>query len=172
MRVLAFDPGATTGYAVLARSKKGIVLEAAGTFKYDEGKNATGLGIYEIIRDARPQLVAVENWEDRPGEVTRHSIWPNRIIGHVEAYTALLGIHLALVSGAVWKGSFVAHARSKALQLPVELEPKHEKIASQITYLLRHWPKTLNTVPPEALRHAVDATGLACWILRSRRYAC
>jgi hypothetical protein len=160
--ILAFDPGATSGYAVLAKSRRNIMLEAAGTFKYREAH--TGTDIWQVIRTYSPTLIVVEDWENQGKSLDMHSTWPNRVIGHVEAYASLLGIHLSLVGASAWKPSFGARANLVKVNLPVKLDAKHERIAKRLTLELGGWPQALSYVPNETLRHAVDAAGLACWV--------
>lgn len=163
MRVLAFDPGATTGYAVMARASRGLVLEAAGTFIYR--REQTGNDIWDAIRRHSPILIVVEDWENQGKQVDMHSIWPNRIIGQVEAYANLLGIHIARVGASLWKPSFSASAGLLKMPLPVRLEAKQRGVAQRLRLELGSWPAALYDMSDDTLRHAVDAAGLACWMM-------
>lgn len=130
MRILAFDPGGTTGYAALASAKRGLVLEAAGTFQYQE--RVSGTQVWDLIRRHRPTLIVTEGWENQGKQLDMHSIWPNRVIGQVEAYAGLLGIHLALVGASRWKPSFGARASLLRGELPPGIDREHRAIAQRL----------------------------------------
>ncbi len=176
MTILAFDPGAMTGYAVLAKTRperserngRGLVLVAAGAFAYRQ--TITGGDIYDVIRAHTPTLIAVEDWENQGKRIDMHSTWPNRVIGQVEAYANLLGIHLSHVGASVWKPSFSARAHLLP-PTPAKLPATHDRIARRVLHELGCWPEALANMPGETLRHAVDAAGLACWVAISRTLA-
>lgn len=161
MRLLAFDPGAITGYAVLERAKRGLILEAVGIIPYRRAQ--TGSDIWAVIRAAAPTLIAVEDWENQGKRIDMNSAWPNRVIGHVEAYASLLGIHLSHVGASRWKPAFGARAWLLP-PLPVKIDRPHEPIAKRLALELGGWPALLTDTSAATRQHVVDAVGLACYV--------
>lgn len=174
MIVLAVDPGAITGYAAIAQTPRGLVLEHAGAIQYrsDSGISAA-MEVWDAIRATKPNIIAVEDWEQQGQRVDMHSSWPNRVIGQVEAYAGLLGIHLCYVGASTWKPSFARNAGALPPP-PIKLPRSCDLVARRLALELGVWPQLLSELAQRKNGHSrrskpliddvIHAAGLACWV--------
>ncbi len=105
-RLLALDPGGTTGWAVFS----GTVLEDVGQSKLD------GLGLQGLVTRTRPQVLVLENYRIYRQKAMSHvgsEVLPARLIGALEliAETRHIPLHLQM-AGPV--KDFVTDAKLRA----------------------------------------------------------
>ena len=157
MRVIAFDPGLGTGWAVVGLEDERPRLEAAGALTI----GAAPSRVKALL--LCPGDVVAEGWENQGKSVDIASSYPNRVLGMIEALACDRGRAFYEAKASVWKPQFARNGGY--LPAPDRFDSSHQPLANALLHELGYWPAALAAAPRKERRHALDAAALGVWWL-------
>lgn len=138
MRILAFDPGISGGYAIL----DGFIVVARGKMPIDKNlknKKST-INLTEVIKlmiDHKPDVVVLERQAPRPGEGVSSAWTSGYNFGLLFAMASVVIENVALVSPRTWATklhdpeSLFENPKARSLEIAKKLFPLEDFLATE-----------------------------------------
>lgn len=138
MKIMAFDPGISGGYAILANKE----LICRGKMPIDKNlknkKSTINLEeVINLIKTHKPDVVVLERQAPRPGEGISSSWTSGYNFGLLFALASIFVKNVALVSPRSWAtklhdpNSTLEKPKEKSLEIAKKLFPKEDFLATQ-----------------------------------------
>jgi hypothetical protein len=155
MKMLAIDPGKTTGYALFVNSK----LLEFGVWEYDPGLVTRVINGRITHTHQGLDHIVIEDWENQGKRVNIASTIPNRVIGWIESCAATYSIPVTYARASKWQVQFARGG--ELIKIPCQTSQKARRMAGAVYQGLGHWP--FEKTPTKDLPHILDAVGLGLW---------